>query len=66
VPPDRLAALRAAFAGMLKDPDFVAICEQRHFMVDAGTGEEMDAIVHDTFQLSDDIRAKIGAMLNAM
>jgi len=64
--PDRLAALRAAFSAMLQDPDFVAACEQRHFMVDPGAGEEMDAIVQETFQLSSDIRAKIGAMLNAM
>ena len=51
VPPERLAALRAAFAAMLKDPDFLAACEQRHFMVDPGSGEEMDAIVQDTFPL---------------
>lgn len=63
VPPERLAALRAAFAAMLKDPDFIAACEQRRFMVDAGTGEELDAIMRETFQLSADVRAKIGAML---
>src|SRR5580704_7556691 len=34
VPADRLAALRAAFADMLKAADFLAACEQRHFMVD--------------------------------
>ena len=51
---------------MLKDADFLAACEQRHFMVDAGTGEEMDAITRETFALSPEIRAKIGAMLNAM
>ena len=59
-------ALRAAFADMLKDADFLAACEQRHFMVDAGTGEEMDAITRETFALSAEVRAKIGAMLNAM
>ncbi len=64
VPPERLAALRTAFAAMLKDPDFLAACDQRHFMIDPGTGEEMDAIVHETFALSDSIRAKIGEMLN--
>ena len=66
VPADRLAALRAAFADMLKDADFLAACEQRHFMVDAGTGEEMDAITRETLALSAEVRAKIGAMLNAM
>jgi len=65
VPPERLAALRTAFAAMLKDPDFIATCAQRHFMVDAGSGEELDAIVHETYQLSANVRAKIGAMLGA-
>ncbi len=65
VPPARLAALRAAFVAMLKDPDFIAAGAQRHFMLDPGSGEELDAIVHETYRLSADIRAKIGAMLNA-
>jgi tripartite-type tricarboxylate transporter receptor subunit TctC len=65
VPAARLAALRAAFAAMLKDADFLAACEQRHFMVDPAGGEEMDAIAHETFALSADVRAKIGTMLNA-
>ena len=64
VPPDRLTALRAAFADMLKDPDFIAACDQRHFMLDAGSGEEMDAIVRETFQLPDTVRAKIADLLN--
>ena len=65
VPPQRLAALRSAFAAMIKDPGFIAASEQRHFMVDAGSGEELDAVVHETYQLSADVRAKIGALLGA-
>jgi len=64
MPADRLAALRAAFSDMLKDPDFVAACDQRHFMVDPGSGEDMDAIVKETFALPDSVRATIGQMLN--
>jgi tripartite-type tricarboxylate transporter receptor subunit TctC len=63
-PAERLAALRAAFTEMLNDPDFIAACDQRLFMVDPGTGEELDAIARETFQLSDGVRAKIGEMLN--
>jgi tripartite-type tricarboxylate transporter receptor subunit TctC len=66
VPADRLLALRTAFADMMKDADFLAACEERHFMVDAGTGAEMDAITRETLALSAEVRAKIGAMLNAM
>jgi len=64
VPPERLAALRAAFSDMLKDADFLAACEQRHFMIDPGSGEDMDAIVKNTFALPDLVRATIGQMLN--
>ena len=63
VPPERLAALRAAFQAMLKDPAFLAACEQRHFMVDPGTGEEMDTIVQETFALSPAVVTKIGEIL---
>jgi len=65
VPAERLAALREAFAAMLKDPDFIAACETRHFMVDPGSGEAMDAIVKETFALPQPVLAKIGEMLNA-
>ena len=45
---------------MLKDPDFLAACDQRHLMVDPASGEEMDAIVQETFALSPEVLAKIG------
>jgi tripartite-type tricarboxylate transporter receptor subunit TctC len=63
VPPERLAALRAAFAAMIKDPAFIAICDKRHLMLDGGSGEEMDAIVKETFALPQPVLATIGAML---
>lgn len=63
VPPQRLAALRAAFETMLKDPAFIAICDQRHLMLDPGSGDDMDAIVKETFALPQPVLATIGAML---
>ena len=63
VPNERLAALRTAFEAMLKDPDFVAACKQRHIMIDPGTGEDMDAIVTDTVNLPKPIIAKLGVLL---
>lgn len=63
VPPQRLEALRSAFAQMVKDPAFVATCSQRHLMLDPGSGEAMDAIVKETFALPKPTLAKIGAML---
>jgi tripartite-type tricarboxylate transporter receptor subunit TctC len=63
LPPQRLAALRQAFAQMVKDPTFVAACGNRHLMLDPASGEEMDAIVRETFALPPVTLGKIGAML---
>jgi len=63
VPPERLAALRTAFAAMLKDPDFLAAAEKRNLMVDPGTGEELDALVRDTLKLPQEVAVKIGKMM---
>jgi tripartite-type tricarboxylate transporter receptor subunit TctC len=63
VPPERLAALRQAFAQMVKDPAFIATCNKRHLMLDPASGDEMDAIVRETFALPAATLGKIGAML---
>jgi len=65
VPPERLAALRQAFAQMVKNPEFIAACDKRHLMLDPASGEDMDAIVKDTFALPKPTLAKIGAMLSS-
>jgi tripartite-type tricarboxylate transporter receptor subunit TctC len=64
VPAARLAALRQAFALMVKDPDFVTECNKRHLMLDPASGEDMDGIVEDTFALPRPTLDKIGAMLS--
>src|SRR5262249_19320076 len=63
VPPERIAALRAAFQAMLKDPDFLAACEKRNLMVDGAAGEEIDEIVRETLRLPQAVAEKIGQML---
>ncbi len=63
VPPERLAALRAAFLAMLKDPDFLAASEKRNLMVDGATGEEIDEIVRETLRLPQNVAEKIGQMM---
>jgi len=65
VPADRLVALRHAFAQMVKDPGFIAECNKRHLMLDPASGQDMDAIVKDTFALPKPTLAKIGAMLSS-
>jgi tripartite-type tricarboxylate transporter receptor subunit TctC len=51
VPPERLAALRAAFQAMLKDPEFLDAVSKRKLLLDADSGEAMDAINQDTMNL---------------
>jgi tripartite-type tricarboxylate transporter receptor subunit TctC len=63
VPPERLAALRTAFAAMLKDPEFLTATEKRKMMIDPGTGEEMDALVSETLKLPKDVAVKIRKMM---
>ena len=62
-PPDHLAALRAAFQEMLKDPDFIAACEQRRLMLDPARGEDMDAIIRDTMNLPKPFVASLKTLL---
>jgi tripartite-type tricarboxylate transporter receptor subunit TctC len=50
VPPERLAALRKAFAAMMKDPAFLATAQKRNITLDPGTGEAMDEIVRETMR----------------
>jgi tripartite-type tricarboxylate transporter receptor subunit TctC len=63
VPPERLAALRAAFQAMLNDPIFLAACEKRNLMIDGAAGEEIDQIVRDTLRLPQAVAEKIGQMM---
>jgi tripartite-type tricarboxylate transporter receptor subunit TctC len=63
VPEERLAALRSAFQGMLADADFRGACEKRKIMLDPAAGEDMDAIVRETLQVSPGILGKIADML---
>jgi tripartite-type tricarboxylate transporter receptor subunit TctC len=63
VPPERLAALRKAFAAMLADPDFLAAAEKRNMMIDPGTGEEMDTIVRETLELPEGVLQEVGKLM---
>jgi tripartite-type tricarboxylate transporter receptor subunit TctC len=63
VPPERLAALRAAFRAMLADPEFLAECKKRQLMVGGAGGEELDALVRETLALPRQLLDKIGEMM---
>ncbi len=63
VPPERLQALRTAFAAMLADADFLAACARRNLMVEGAPGEEVDAMVRETLALPSALLQKIGQMM---
>ena len=63
VPPERLAALRAAFRAMLADPEFIAECNQRKLPIDGASGEDVDEMVRETLQLPRAVLDKIGQMM---
>jgi tripartite-type tricarboxylate transporter receptor subunit TctC len=48
LPADRAAALRAAFAATLRDPTFLKEAERANLEVDLVTGEEVDALLHQS------------------
>jgi tripartite-type tricarboxylate transporter receptor subunit TctC len=62
-PADRIAALRAAFQDMLKDPDFIAACQTRRLMLDPARGEDMDAINRETMNLPKPFVAALKGLL---
>ena len=59
VPPARLALLRAAFQRMIADPEFRAEAGQLRLPLAPKSGEEMQKVVADTFDISPEILAKV-------
>ena len=58
VPDARIAALRAAFAATMKDPEFLADAEKRKVDLDPMSGEEVQKIVNKTADAPEDLVAK--------
>jgi tripartite-type tricarboxylate transporter receptor subunit TctC len=50
VPAERIAALRAAFDAMVKDPDFLADADKQHLLVTPMTGQDVAARIADIYK----------------
>ena len=59
VPPTRLALLRQAFQAMLADPQFRAEAEQLKLPLAPRSGEEMQQLVADTFNIRPEVLIKV-------
>jgi tripartite-type tricarboxylate transporter receptor subunit TctC len=62
-PPDRVAALRMAFADTMKDPEFLAEAKALGFEVDPVLGEKMQAIVERVLATPKEVAAKAKGLL---
>jgi tripartite-type tricarboxylate transporter receptor subunit TctC len=63
VPPDRVAALRAAFDATMKDPDYLAEADKLKIDIDPLTGAELAALVTQVAQTPADTVARVRAAL---
>lgn len=59
LPPDRAAALRAAFAATLHDPAFLQDAKRARLDVALVTGEEIDALLKDSAAAPPDVVARV-------
>jgi hypothetical protein len=55
VPPERVAALRAAFAATIKDPEFVAEAEKERMEIRPMTGEKLADIIASLLNTPQDV-----------
>jgi tripartite-type tricarboxylate transporter receptor subunit TctC len=65
VPLPRLAALRAAFAATMKDPEFLAEAARLNLEVEPIAAEEVTAIVRRVYTLPGDVVARTKSVLEA-
>lgn len=59
VPAERVAALRAAFSKMVKDPEFLAETKKRKVGGEPATGQFVQGVVEKTLQISPDLVKKM-------
>jgi tripartite-type tricarboxylate transporter receptor subunit TctC len=65
VPPERLAALRKAFADMIADPEFKADAERRRIEVDPLPGDKVAEIIKETMATPRDIVDRVKQAMEA-
>ena len=63
VPPERVAALRAAFADTIKDPEFIAQADKERLEIRPMTGEKLAGIIAGLLGTPDDVRERVKVAL---
>ncbi len=62
-PPERVAALRAAYTATMKDPAFLAEAKKLNFEVNPVLGEQMQAIVNKVLATPKPVAARAKGLL---
>lgn len=65
VPADRVAALRKAFMDTMKDPGFLAEAEKTKLEIAAVSGEAIQRLVREVYEIPAEIGEKAAALLSA-
>jgi tripartite-type tricarboxylate transporter receptor subunit TctC len=63
VPADRVAALRAAFAATMRDPDFLASAQQQKLEIHPVSGSEIDALLARVYATPPEIVKRVTALV---
>ncbi|HTK12179.1 MAG TPA: tripartite tricarboxylate transporter substrate-binding protein [Xanthobacteraceae bacterium] len=63
VPPERVTALRTAFAATMSDPDFLAEAKQMHFDINPVSAEDLHALTERLYQTPPDVLARARALM---
>src|SRR4051794_35169483 len=63
VPAERVAALRAAFATMVKDPEFIAAAAREKLEIQPQTGEQLQEIIFGLLNSPADVRERMKTAL---
>jgi len=63
VPPERVAALRAAFADTIKDPEFIAQADKERLEIRPMTGEKLAGIIAGLLGTPDNVRERVKVAL---
>jgi tripartite-type tricarboxylate transporter receptor subunit TctC len=65
VPPDRIAALRAAFDATVKDPEFLAEAAKEKLDIDPLSGEDVQKLVEEVAHTPPDVVARVREALES-
>jgi tripartite-type tricarboxylate transporter receptor subunit TctC len=64
-PKDRVAALRAAFDAMIKDPDFLADAKKQQLDITPYSGAQIDTLMKDIYATPPELVARVRAAMEA-